>query len=173
MMKHVIVVSVVLVLFSIPLSAQPVHWTLESGGNGHYYEFVSMPGVGFGHALGHADARVWDGWPGYLATITSQEESDFITSALAIPDSAWIGASVWPWRWVTQEPWVYENWCPGEPDDAYPGNYSCAAQIMSSGCWRDCLADSRSSGFVVEYGGYIPVPVDESTWGRIKALYQY
>lgn len=167
------VVSTVFMLIALPLSAQPVQWTIESGGNGHYYEYASSPGINWGHAMSSASARMWDGWQGYLVTMGSQEENDFVVSALTFPDSVWIGAHTWPWSWITGESWVFDNWCPGEPDESFPGNHSHNAQIMSTGCWRDCTFDTYSHGFIVEYGGWIPVPTDESTWGRIKALYQF
>jgi len=55
-----------------PVDFGPILWTVESGGNGHYYEYVST-GKPWPEARQDALAR-----RGYLATITSPEENAFI-----------------------------------------------------------------------------------------------
>src|SRR2546423_1575837 len=68
------------VLFSfmlgfLPFSsqAQPVQWTTNSGGNGHFYEAVVAPsGITWGDAQSAAVSR-----GGYLASITSVGENNF------------------------------------------------------------------------------------------------
>jgi hypothetical protein len=166
------VVTAVFMMIAVPLFAQPVQWTIESGGNGHYYEYVSDPGIDWGHANSFASAHHWEGWTGYLVTFTSAEENAFVVGALSPPDSVWIGARTWPWQWMNGDTWSYLNWCAGEPDESYAGNFSYNGQMMSSGCWRDCTFDTYAHGYIVEYGGYVPVPVDQSTWGRIKSLFE-
>ncbi|GHU55894.1 hypothetical protein FACS1894132_12650 [Clostridia bacterium] len=60
---------------------------------------------------------------GHLATITSQEEQEFINNLMnGKPDSYYYlgGSDVEQeglWRWVTGETWVYGNWNSGEPND--------------------------------------------------------
>jgi hypothetical protein len=46
-------------------------------GNGHYYEYVDVR-YWSGDAKNAADSRTWQGLTGYLATVTSQGENDFI-----------------------------------------------------------------------------------------------
>jgi hypothetical protein len=172
-MKRVALISAVLLLAAGPVSADPVQWTEEAGGNGHYYEYIASPGIAQGHALGGSMERWWEGWQGYLVTITSQEENDFISSTLVYPDSVWIGAMTWPWHWSTHgtEDWDFTNWCEGEPDDAYPGNYGAKGQIMASGCWIDVVPNT-APGYIVEFGGWVLIANEESTWGAIKAQYR-
>ncbi len=63
---------------------------LVSGDNGHFYEYVSTTGS-WTTAKTNAAARTYLGLHGYLATITSQTENDFIK--LKLGADAWIGAS--------------------------------------------------------------------------------
>ena len=63
---------------------------LISGSNGHFYEFVT-PGVNWTTAKANAAGRTYLGLQGYLATITSQTENDFIQQKLSA--DGWIGAS--------------------------------------------------------------------------------
>lgn len=103
-------------------------WDTASGGNGHAYEFVESSGVTWD------DARDAAGAQGYLATITSQAENDFVSdllvtaaSDLNIPNliEAWLGAEQTNpngpvdqnWRWVTGEPFTYTNWADIEPNE--------------------------------------------------------
>lgn len=61
-----------------------------AGSNGHFYEYVSTAGS-WTTAKASAAARTYMGLTGYLATITSQDENDFIKQKLSA--DAWIGAS--------------------------------------------------------------------------------
>lgn len=58
--------------------------------NGHFYEYVSG-GFSWAAAKAAAASRTFYGLQGYLATITSSNENDFIRQKLAA--DAWIGAS--------------------------------------------------------------------------------
>jgi len=70
---------------------------------GHFYRFVGKPGIFWTAARDEAAATVYYGLKGYLATITSQVENDFINSKTKAV--GWIGASdaavEGDWRWVT------------------------------------------------------------------------
>lgn len=110
--------------------AGTVQWTTASGGNGHYYEVISAPGgITWGAASGAATA---DG--GYLATITSAAENNFVFGlADNISDyvdvnggdralGPWLGAyrtgsSPSDFAWVTGEPFAYTDWAAGEPSN--------------------------------------------------------
>lgn len=63
---------------------------LISASNGHFYEFVT-PAVAWYTAKANASGRTYLGLTGYLATITSQTENDFIKQTLSA--DGWIGAS--------------------------------------------------------------------------------
>lgn len=58
--------------------------------NGHFYEYVSGT-ITWTAAKAAAEARSLSGMQGYLATITSQEENDFIRTKLT--NDGWVGGS--------------------------------------------------------------------------------
>lgn len=72
---------------------------------GHFYRFISKSGISWTAAEAEAksDVMMYYGLRGYLATITSQAENDFIK--LKTKGVGWIGASdaavEGDWRWVT------------------------------------------------------------------------
>lgn len=157
---------------ALPASADPVQWS----GNGHWYEAVQSP-MAWPDADAAARARMWMGIPGHLATITSQEENDFVTPlTAAIVGSCWLGGFQDPtdggaasnWHWQTSEPWSYTNWHAGEPNDYYGGEERLLLYEM--GTWNDCRI-VESHYYVVEYDGL--VGVEASTWGSIKALFGF
>jgi hypothetical protein len=87
--------------------------------NGHYYKL-------YNGAKTWVDAKVaCESVGGYLVTITSQEEQNFINIILNRPEAtgtyyAYGGlqpaGSIEPvgnWQWVTGEPWSYTNWNSG------------------------------------------------------------
>ncbi len=97
---------------------------------------------------------------GYLCSIESAEENDFIQQ-LADRDFVWIGGvkdnPQKPWRWVSGCPFKYTNWEPGQPDNSYgPENFMVMAP---TGKWRDYpndpgkykLKDLSLKGFVCEW----------------------
>ncbi|MEO1256979.1 MAG: cadherin-like domain-containing protein, partial [Bacteroidota bacterium] len=150
-------------------------------GTGNFYEFVAQNGITWQDARIAAEARTLNGVNGYLVTVTSQEENDFILSKLE--GQGWMGGSDVAvddeWRWVTGPEgeeengagrlfWtgkadgmpingVYSNWEPGEPND-FRGNNENYAHFRieegKEGQWNDLPnATSEIQGYVVEYGG--------------------
>ncbi|HUT47058.1 MAG TPA: right-handed parallel beta-helix repeat-containing protein [Sedimentisphaerales bacterium] len=112
---------------------EPIQWPVSMGGNGHSYEVVVVPeGITWVEANSLAEQN-----GGHLATITSQNENDFVFS-LINDRQYWNGSggpllggyqlpgSVEPnggWVWVTGEPFVYSNWGSGQPNNN--GNENC------------------------------------------------
>ena len=104
----------------------------------HFYRFVTKPGIAWTTAKAEAESTMYFGLRGYLATVTSQAENDFIR--LKTKGVGWIGASDNPtegeWRWVTGPEGLedngkgrlfwkgstvsgeYTNWNSGEPNDS-------------------------------------------------------
>ncbi|WP_242058452.1 DUF4347 domain-containing protein [Microcoleus sp. FACHB-SPT15] len=72
--------------------------------NGNYYDFIEDPNVSWTEAKEKASQLNEFGLEGYLATITSQEENEFIASN-KLQGEGWIGASdaeeETVWKWVT------------------------------------------------------------------------
>jgi hypothetical protein len=148
-------------------------------GNGHSYQYVAGP-VTWSQAQTAAAASSKYGAQGYLATITSQAENDFIATQLK--SDSWIGASdaavEGTWDWVTgpesgEQFWqgngqnagsntvngMYAHWnnpvtggTGQEPNDS-GGNEDCAEFYYSNnGLWND-LNCSNTLGYIIEYGG--------------------
>jgi hypothetical protein len=91
--------------------------------NGHYYQRIDT-------ATSWLNAKAYcENLGGHLVTITSQAENDFIYNALGVGHGTiWIGGFFDlpsnQWRWVTDEPWVYQNWEAGQPDGYNNQNYA-------------------------------------------------
>jgi len=141
--------------------ADVVQWSELDGGNGHEYESVIIPSsTSWSEAVVIADLL-----GGHLATLTSQEELDWVFSNLASDPSLWFidsfGFHVGPylggfqdfsapdysepaggWRWITGEKWNFNAWQPGQPNNV--GGQEVLHFWSSVGIrktWQD-LADS-------------------------------
>lgn len=139
----------------------------------HIYEYVSFTGT-WQQANTNAQTRTKYGATGYLTTITSQAENDFVAARLS--NAGWMGASdaaiEGDWKWVTGPEtgtsfWSgtstggpvsgrYANWGSGEPNDyqnGVPGEDCGQFLAGGSGQWNDLpCTGSNLPGYVVEYG---------------------
>ena len=137
--------------------------------NNHLYEYVSYT-ASWVNANTNAQTRTKYGATGYLTTITSQAENDFVAARLL--NAGWMGASdsasEGDWKWVTGPEsgtsfWSgasggssvggrYANWGTGEPNNA--GDEDCAQFLTGgTGKWNDLPCSSTTlPGYVVEYG---------------------
>lgn len=137
--------------------------------NGHYYEFVNTPVSWADASTGAASRQKFD-MTGYLATITSQSENDFIASKVNAP-SVWIGASddavEGEWRWMTgpeagTQFWQgaaagttvsgsFAAWAASEPNSS--GNCGLTNWGSPLGRWDDQPCNgSNLKSYLVEYG---------------------
>lgn len=108
---------------------------------------------------------------GHLATITSQNENDFVQALLT--SSSWLGGSdneaEGEWFWLVgpeagQQFWqglaggtaqngFYTNWAPGEPNQFFgPGNPENYAHMRADGFWND-LPEADNLNYIIEWGG--------------------
>ena len=128
--------------------------------NGHYYDYIKTGAIDFDSARAMAETMFYQGVQGHLATITDDEENDFIADTF--DKKAWIGAYQdlnapdysepdGGWRWVTEEPWDYDSWNTGEPNDGTSGNEHYAEAWV--GLWNDkqLSGSNNVSGFFVEF----------------------
>lgn len=129
--------------------------------NGHYYFLYEKTNVtSYDEALEYC---VDNG--GYLATITSQEENDFVYSYITGLgcETAYLGlsdaSSEGNWQWCTGESLSYVNWHSGEPNgESSNEDYAMFYYKYSDGTWNDGdFGGSTVNGgnsFICEWGDY-------------------
>lgn len=144
-------------------AAQPAGAAVTNPGNGHTYHVSE----GF---MTWADADAWAAsLGGYLATITSGGEDAWMQANLGIGAGYyWIGGRdlvEGTFEWVTAEPFAYQNFLPGEPDDDMGGGADCLALSATDWKWLD--TNGEFAGFVS--GAIAEVPATTDVAGRTAA----
>ena len=152
--------------------------------NGHYYDAVAAADPDWAQARDAAAASSYNGLGGYLATVTSQAENDFIVAhfAQALDGGYWLGGYQLPgsaepgggWTWVTGERWVYSNWGGGEPNNYANQENEDSLHFTNNinhvnglGQWNDLRGSGPRpryyviDGYVVEYSQALPPPIPE------------
>lgn len=161
--------------------ADPVQWPAAEGGNDHWYEIISAPGLNWHAAEDAAWELTWEIEPGvsehaYLGTVTSAAENDWLAEHIyPVVDSAiaWLGGFQDPndpdyaepdggWKWVTGEDWSYANWAPGEPNDVDGEAYLWVyLRPVDFAMWNDHDPDSYGmiEYYLAEFDSeYVPEP---------------
>ena len=149
---------------------------------GHYYFYVSNPGITWTDAKNAAESIDYFGLQGYLATLTTQEEAQL--AGEQSPGTGWIGANdvdiEGVWKWVTGPEsgtvfWIgamngspqngeFSYWNSGEPNNCCGGEdyaHITDPSIGFPGAWNDLpntgdvnvTSPYHPQGFVVEFGG--------------------
>ena len=152
--------------------AAPTQWTVGSGGNGHWYEFVSLPGGSWDAAKTAAAATTHLGLQGHLATITSAAENSFLASLAG--GQGWVGASdravegTWVWEtgpeagtvfWKDGATLTYANWNGGEPNNSGDEDYVVIKQLPG---WNDAPTN-YAQAYYVEFSAAVPEPASALT----------
>lgn len=142
--------------------ANPVQWTLASGGNGHWYEYIST-NVTAQNAFVAAGAATFSGLTGYLATVTSTEENRFVSATVAQGALAWLGGSdstkegTWVWMVGPEagQAFTFSAWGVGEPNDFNGGEDFVHTNFCGTGCWNDHggpgTSVGQANGYIIEY----------------------
>lgn len=152
--------------------------------NGHYYLFIPNIGIRWTDAKIAAEATSYYGLQGYLATLTSAEESQIAGEQTS--GAGWIGGNdvetEGTWKWVTGPEagtvfWSgnfsgfttnFAFWNNGEPNDLDDEDYAhiTAVGVGVTGSWNDLPnegdgngGDYQPKGYIVEYGGMPGDPV--------------
>lgn len=100
-----------------PTPAYAANQDTSAAFNGHTYQVFEVP-------MTWSEAKSYcENVGGYLATITSSGEQNFISGLIksASHQNLWIGlsddAKEGEWKWVTGEKFNFSNWCVGEPNN--------------------------------------------------------
>ena len=170
-MKKVLFLCILFLIMAGSATADQVQWKAADGGNDHWYEVVRY------------DLEVGDYLPweiadrtalfadGYLATITSQAENDFVwgRASLDVDSSGlWLGGyqtdkNAEPdghWAWSNGEAWGYTNWATSpfnEPNNGMLGTQDYLHFWPSDGKWDDMENGRYMAGFIAEYDS-VPEP---------------
>ncbi|MEO9897334.1 MAG: lectin-like protein [Paracoccaceae bacterium] len=172
-MRRATLIGIMTAVLPTLANSAPVQWSSAVGGNDHWYEFVPT-------FLSWNDARMASlnsqhmGSNGYLATITSQAEQDFLNSNWLFNSNYWLGGSdqlsEGDWIWVDGPEAgqavggaLYDNWNAGEPNNLFfnvpPENYMYG-WVNADGAWND-NPGTQQYFYLVEYGGQpqaVPLP---------------
>lgn len=135
--------------------------------NGHYYYLYDFTG------LAPAEKNTWEnalaycqGVNGYLATITSPEENEFVYNYMKKRGyaSAYFGltdnGTEGTWTWCNGEALNYTNWASGEPNGGTGENYALFYYKYSDGTWNDgdfvdrATRSGEGPAFICEWGEY-------------------
>ncbi len=149
-------------------------WEKAAGGNGHWYKAVVVSnGISWTDAdlLARAEG-------GYLATIASASENEFVFNLVASPpffnrhgSGPLLGGFQRRgapehdegWGWVNGEPWSFTRWCSGAPNgDVLEDRlqYHSGVPRTPSPNWNDVgRDDSNTSGYVIEGTGQLVAAV--------------
>jgi len=151
--------------------------------NGHYYKSVSGGDYDFNTALTGSAATTYLGVTGYLATVTSEQENNFLFEN--VNQENWIAASdtetEGTFKWVAGPEagtafWsggakgdggapidgLYNNWNNGEPNDA-GGVEDCGYIYQGDPTWNDNDCANLKGAYTIEYSSDPAMAVPSST----------
>ena len=132
-------------LFATRESDAAITGVLYSSATGHYYKLYTTLS-NWSTAKSSAIAV-----GGYLATVTSSTENQFLYSNGLAANTPWIGGTDEvtenTWAWVTGETWNYSNWGSGEPNNSGNEDY---ITMRSDGFWNDWTG-TGTAYYIVEW----------------------
>ena len=131
--------------------------------NNHFYTIYDFS------PIAPAETNTWEnafeyceGVNGYLATITSKEENDFLfeymkkqgydNAYFGLTDSSWEGY----WEWKNGADLEYTNWASNEPSGIDGANYAKLSSSHPDGAWSDGVfssSDNNGTAFICEWEG--------------------
>jgi hypothetical protein len=168
---------------TLPTFDSPVVGPVINPDNGHYYALFVSEEISWSDALDQAIETNIKDCLGYLATVPSAEENDFLIQNFGseIGTSGygfWLGGyqdpGVYPaaegWKWVTGEPWNYTNWGPGEPNDSYGPASEQHLDIQGFpdsgvGTWNDEDYLPNIRGYIIECAPWMHIQIDVKPGG--------
>jgi len=173
---------------------------IYNANNQHFYRYFSSAGVSYATAKSNASSLSWKGKTGYLLTITSQSENDFVNNNisggniwLALTDSSnegvWKidagpenGTTVWnsttaytntmtsSYTGGSTVSGQYTAWCSGEPNNSDSGN---GGEDYAVGKWNSatCWNDIAAANSSGIQGYIVEFSKDFPTYSEYTGLY--
>ena len=171
------------VQISVSATVNPVGYYYNAI-NGHFYRPIST-GATYDNAKTLSTQQSFKGQTGYLVTITSQDEQNFIIANVP-QNNIWFALTdrLQEGYWRVDagpengtlinignyngnpQPGTYQNWCGGEPNDAGGEDYA-VTKWGGGGCWND-LPSSYNCAYVIEFGTWSN-PQDQTFTGFYAA----
>jgi hypothetical protein len=168
----------------LPAPVRP--WAKSLGGNDHHYQAVAAT-----DGILWKDAQAWAvAHGGYLATIGTTEENDFVFKLIDSPRYWGVGgpygtgpflggantASKPGWQWANNEgAFAFTKWAPDQPNN---NEAEQRLQFISDGkgakrmrLWNDLPAANKQYGFVVEYANPAQAAPDSPTNPPLDQLF--
>ncbi len=167
---------------TVTLSVTPAG-SLYNSANGHYYQVINVgSAITWSAAKTAAEASTLNGLSGYLASITTKEENDFIYAKAG--QNAWLGGTdrdaegCWKWSGGPDDGKIFTNdnevdncvvdsgytvyekpfganefgWNTAEPNDH--GSGEDRLHMKTDGSWNDFVNNNPNvEYYVIEYGG--------------------
>ena len=121
--------------------------TLNSFSNGHFYEYIPASSTSWTAAKALAADKTYLNYTGYLATVTSQAENDYIKQILS--SDAWMGAS---------DDYIHIN--------AATGTTTFANQSAAEGKWHWVTGPEAGTQFMTSNGGTNVVAGKFANWAN-------
>ena len=191
-MKKLLVALGIATLSSGAMAQYTAGTVYQNSANGHYYQ-VFTGSVSWNTAFAYTGSLSYAGYQGHLATVTSQDENNWLVNAFGgttLADKVLGGIQAAGsltrdsgWSWVNGETWDYTNWSSGEPNDEFNPTEigrENALQIkgdVTDGSWNDLpFTYFPLNGFLVEYSAplnptnnAVPEPSEWAVMGLLGA----
>lgn len=161
-----VLLALLTVVFIMPISSHAVTTDIPSDAvefNGHYYKIYESK-IPWKEAKQSCEDN-----GGYLVTITSKEENEFVKQIVAdsglnsIAYGGYYDADSDSWKWVTGERFEFTDWGPNEPNnnalhkEYFLEIYSDPNYTLK---WNDCN-ENTLGGYICEWGKPISASTSE------------
>ena len=142
-----------------------VQWKTADGGNGHWYYPVIADNIEEVRIPWPEASEIAKSVGGYLVTITSSQENDFVHALVPPMTDVWLGAfqsdasseSDGAWHWVTGETMSFTRWQPDcDPYNVRDNEIYLSWDNRPGGSWNDVPSSWRLGAFVVEFDSKPP-----------------